>query len=64
MSDPAERRPAPALPLFAFAAIDLVLALVLLVDGGFTLHFGVIFLVGLVLATLGFLALRKNALPE
>lgn len=64
MSDPAEPRPAPALPLFAFAAIDLVLALVLLIDGGFTLHFGLILLVGLVLTVLGFLALRKNALPE
>ncbi len=63
MNAPAER-PAPALPLFAFAAIDLALALFLLADGGFTLHFGVVFVIGLVLALLGYLALRKNVSPE
>ena len=64
MTEPAERRPAPAIPLLLFAAIDLALALFLLVDGGFTLAFAVVFVIGLALAALGYLALRKNALPE
>jgi hypothetical protein len=64
MTEPAEQRPAPAIPLLIFAAIDLALALFLLADGGFTLHFGVVFVIGLALALLGYLALRKNVLPE
>lgn len=64
MNAPAERPPAPAIPLLVFAAIDLVLALLLLVAGGFTLQFGAVFVIGLGLTVLGFLALRKNARPE
>mgnify|MGYP000061766246 CR=1 FL=1 len=64
MSAPVEKAPAPAIPLLLFAAIDLALALFLLADGGFTLSFGVIFAIGLVLALLGYLALRRNAAPE
>ena len=60
MTEPPQRRPAPAIPLLLFAAIDLGLAFFLLADGGFTPSFGVIFAIGLVLALLGYLALRKN----
>ncbi len=64
MSTPTERRAAPAIPLFLFAAVDLVLALLMLIGGGFSLAFGVVFAIGVVLAVLGGLALLKNALPE
>ena len=49
------------LPLLIFAAIDLLIAFFLLVDGGFTIHFALVAAIGVVLAVLGWLALRRTA---
>jgi membrane protein implicated in regulation of membrane protease activity len=61
MTEPAEARvpPTPSIPLLLFAAIDLVLAFFLLLDGGFTIHFGVIAVIGLALAVLGLRGVRR-----
>jgi hypothetical protein len=56
------RKPLPVIPLFVFAAIDLLLALALLLVGGFTLSFLVVGAIGIVLALLGWSGLRS--LPE
>ena len=45
MTEPAAKR-VPAIPLLIFAAIDLVLALLLLVDSGFSLEFLLIAAIG------------------
>jgi hypothetical protein len=47
-----------AVPLFLFAAVDLVVALVLLLDSGFSLAFFLIVAIGLVLAALAYVRLR------
>ena len=49
------------LPLLLFAAVDLMLAFFLLVDGGFTIHFVVVAAIGVGLAVLGWMALRRGA---
>jgi hypothetical protein len=56
------RKPLPVIPLFVFAGIDLLLALALLLVGGFTLSFLVIALIGIALALIGWVGLRS--LPE
>ncbi|MHB1242786.1 MAG: hypothetical protein ACYC1P_05230 [Gaiellaceae bacterium] len=50
--------PLPAIPLFLFAAVDLVLAFVLLMAGGFTLQFVVVAAIGIMLAAAGWFGLR------
>lgn len=62
MTEPAAKR-APTIPLLLFAAIDLGLAFFLLVDGGFTVQFFLVFLIGLALATLGLFSVYRRA-PE
>jgi hypothetical protein len=69
MSEPApepqsepQRRPLPVIPLFVFAGIDMLLAIMLLLVGGFSLSFFVVALIGGVLALLGWIGLRS--LPE
>ena len=59
---PPGRKPPPVIPLLVFAAIDLLLALALLLVGGFTLSFFVVGAIGIVLALLGWIGLRS--LPE
>ena len=54
-----ERRPIPVIPVLVFAAIDLLLAAFLLVDGGITLPFVLIALIGVGLAALGWVGLRR-----
>ena len=62
---PTAARPGlPALPLLIFAAIDLSLAFFLLVDGGFTIHFALVALIGGVLAVLGLRALHQGTAEE
>ena len=56
------RRPLPVIPILVFAGIDLLLALLLLIQGGFTLGFMLIALVGIALALFGWIALKS--LPE
>jgi hypothetical protein len=51
------------LPLLIFAAIDLLLAFFMLVDGGFTIQFVLIAMIGIGLAVLGLLGLRRGV-PE
>ena len=52
MTEPAATR-AATIPLLFFAAIDLLVAFFLLLDGGLTLHFWLVALIGLALAGLG-----------
>ena len=52
MTEPAVKR-VPAIPLLIFAAADLLLALFLLVDSGFSLEFVLIAAIGVVLAAFG-----------
>ena len=52
MTQPAAKPPA-TIPILFFAAIDLLVAVFLLVDGGFTLHFWLIAAIGVALAGLG-----------
>ena len=49
------------LPLLIFAAIDLMLAFFLLVDGGFTIHFALVAVIGVGLAVLGLMGLRRSS---
>ena len=58
MTEPAAKR-APAIPLLFFAAIDILVAFFLLVDGGFTLHFWLVAAIGLALAGMGLAAGRS-----
>ena len=44
---------APAIPILFFAAIDILVAFFLLLDGGLTLHFWLVAAIGLALAGLG-----------
>ena len=62
MSEPFRKEPPSGLSLvlFVFAAIDLVLALALLVVGGFTWHFWAIALIGVALAAYG---LKERLFP-
>jgi hypothetical protein len=53
VSEPVRNTPLPAIPLLLFAAIDIVLALVLLVAGGFSAQFLVVAAIGLALAGVG-----------
>jgi uncharacterized membrane protein YedE/YeeE len=61
---PPVRKPLPVIPLFVFAAIDLLLALALLLVGGFTISFLVVGAIGVVLALLGWVGLRSMPEPE
>lgn len=62
MTEPAAKR-APTISLLLFAAIDLLVALFLLVDGGFTLHFWLVAAIGLALAGVGLSHVWRHA-PE
>ena len=64
MVDEKPKPPVPVVPLLVFAAIDLALALFLLLDGGFTLHFWLIALIGVALAIAGLLAGRRRPAAE
>ena len=59
-----KRGPLPVIPLFAFAAIDLVLALLLLLAGGFSIQFWIVALIGMGLTLAGWIALRNPAPRE
>ena len=62
MEDEQAKPPLPAIPVLVFAAIDLVLAFLLLIDGGFTLHFWAVALIGVGLAGVGlWTVLRRSA---
>jgi hypothetical protein len=61
-SSPPTRKPLPVIPLFVFAGIDLLLALLLLLVGGFSLSFFVVALIGAGLALVGWIGLRT--VPE
>ena len=56
---PHQRKPPPVIPLFVFAAVDLVLALMLLLVGGFSLAFLLVAAIGIGLAIWGWLGLRS-----
>ncbi|HUP33452.1 MAG TPA: hypothetical protein VM184_10500 [Gaiellaceae bacterium] len=56
--------PLPVIPLFLFAAVDLVLAFVLLMAGGFTLHFVLVAAIGIMLAAAGWFGLRMRPASE
>jgi hypothetical protein len=62
VSEPSSKPPPPGLSLvlFVFAAIDLILALALLLVGGFTWQFGAIALIGVALAAYG---LKERLFP-
>jgi hypothetical protein len=62
VTEPAAKPP-PAIPLLFFASIDLLVAIFLLVDGGFTIHFWLIAAIGLLLAGLGLSIVWRRA-PE
>ncbi len=59
MTEPAAKR-VPTIPLLLFAAIDLVLALLLLIDSGFSLEFLLIAAIGVVLAVFGLRGVRGS----
>jgi hypothetical protein len=61
VSDSARQAPLPAIPLLVFAAIDIVLALLLLLAGGFSIQFAVIGLIGLALAAVGMWSVFSKA---
>ncbi len=61
MSDSTREAPLPAIPLLIFAAIDLVLALLLLVAGGFSIQFLVVGAIGLALAGVGMWSVFSRA---
>jgi hypothetical protein len=67
MSEPQQsppvKAPFPAIPLLLFAAVDLFAAFFLLLDGGFTVHFVLIALVGLLLAAMGLVAVYRRPRP-
>jgi hypothetical protein len=52
VTEPAAKR-VPTIPLLIFAAVDLVLAFLLLLDTGFSVEFWLIAAIGVVLAVLG-----------
>jgi hypothetical protein len=59
--EPEHSSPAiPVIPILAFAAIDLLLAFFLLLDGGMTTHFWLILVIGLALAGFGLAALMRR----
>jgi hypothetical protein len=53
-----DRKPLPVIPLFVFAGIDLLLAIMLLLVGGFSVSFFVVALIGAGLALAGWIGLR------
>jgi hypothetical protein len=61
VSEPAAKR-APTIPILFFAAIDILVAFFLLVDGGFTVHFWLVGAIGLALAGLGLVSVYRR--PE
>jgi hypothetical protein len=63
MTEPADERraPPPSIPLLLFAAVDLVLALLLLLGSGFSVPFLVAAVIGTVLAVLGLRGVRQLA---
>ena len=64
MSDSTREAPLPAIPLLIFAAIDLVLALLLLLAGGFSIQFLVVGAIGLALAGVGMWSVFSRAAVE
>ncbi len=61
MRDSAGPTPLPAIPLLIFAGIDLVLALLLLVAGGFSVQFLAVAAIGLALAGIGLWSVFSQA---
>jgi hypothetical protein len=61
VTDSARQAPLPAIPLLIFAAIDLVLALLLLVAGGFSIQFLVVGAIGLALGGIGLWSVFSKA---
>jgi hypothetical protein len=61
VSDSARQAPLPAIPLLIFAAIDIVLALLLLLAGGFSIQFLVVGVIGLGLAAIGMWSVFSKA---
>ncbi|MDQ3066627.1 MAG: hypothetical protein M3R12_05670 [Actinomycetota bacterium] len=64
MNAPESKPPLPAIPILLFAAIDLVVAFFLLVDGGLTLHFALVAAIGLGLAGTGLYAVFHRNTAE
>ena len=66
MTEPAEEQTprTPSIPLLLFAAVDVALAFFLLIDGGFTLHFWLIALIGVALAAVGLLGMGRPGPAE
>ena len=64
MEDEQAKPPVPVIPVLVFAAIDLVLAFLLLVDGGFSIHFWLVAAIGIALATVGLFAVWRRAGAE
>jgi hypothetical protein len=61
VDEPARKAPLPAIPLLIFGAIDLVLALLLLIGGGFSIQFLVVVAIGLALAGVGLWSVFSKA---
>jgi hypothetical protein len=64
VSNSTREAPLPAIPLLIFAAIDLVLALLLLASGGFSIQFVVVGAIGLGLAGVGMWSVFSRAAIE
>ena len=63
MSEPQPTKPSlpPAvIPILFFAAVDILVAFFLLLDGGFTVHFWLVAAIGLALAGVGLGWLRRR----
>ena len=52
--------PPAAIPILFFAAVDILVAFFLLLDGGFTLHFWLVAAIGIALAGLGLGWVRRR----
>jgi hypothetical protein len=57
-------RQLPVVPLFVFAAIDLVLALAMLLVGGFSVGFLLVAAIGVGLAVAGWIGLNRLPRPD
>jgi len=62
VTEPAAKR-APVIPLLIFAAVDLGLALILLIGDGFSVEFLLVAAIGLALAGIGLRGVSRRA-PE
>jgi hypothetical protein len=59
-----EKRQLPVVPLFLFAAVDLVLALAMLLVGGFSVGFLLVAGIGVGLAVAGWIGLNRLPSPD